>query len=50
MLKKQASKMHSASSGAMVAVIAETQFMHLGICKNLPAILTEDRCLDSVMR
>lgn len=49
-LKKQASEMHGASPGAMVAVIAQTQFMHLRICKNLSVILTGDRCLDSIMR
>lgn len=42
--------MHSASPGAMVAVITQTQFMHLHIYKNLSVILTGDRRLDSVTR
>lgn len=49
-LQKQASKMHSASPGAMGAVIVQTQFMHLCICKNLSVTLTGDRHLDSIMR
>lgn len=42
--------MHGASPGAPVAVIAQTQFMHLCICRSLPATLTGDRRLDSVTR
>lgn len=42
--------MHSASPGATGAVIVQTQFTHLCICKNLSVTLTGDRRLDSIMR